>query len=517
MAGRNLFAEDAQPKKGRNLFANDGSVGPTVQNANLDALSKLTQNPVVEMRMEDFPMWQRPLVAADDLARKFAGGASFGYADKLASALNGTPLEQERRLTEIASNRAGSAGTAAELGGAVAAPLALGGAGLTLGGRLGTAGMSGVEGALARTAILAPEAAGYGALTAAGNDQNIKTGALLGLAGGTAGNLAGEAVGPLISKVAGLGQKKPSIPTADDIDALKKAAYKRAEDAGVIYTPQAVDRLKQKVVDAYTDVGYLPSEQTGARAVLKEINKLQGQNVTFTGLDAIRKQAGGAFQPMNKTNNKLVNEAKRAIDDLIDNPRPSDFLGGDTAATSAAAKEARDYAQRQFKLNDVEAAVQRAKRVSSGEGSGSNIENRTRQYIGKLQDKRGLSPDELAAIQKTNQGSLVHNALRLGGKLAPTGIVSTAGSLGTGYGVGGPVGAIAAPIVGMSSKLISDALTKKNVNQLVKVIAAGGDASATRAAPNALQRLTQSKRDAIARALMALGVNLGATQAPVQQ
>jgi hypothetical protein len=58
---------------------------------------------------------------------------------------------------------------------------------------------------------------------------------------------------------------------------------------------------------------------------------------------------------------------------------------------------------------------------------------------------------------------------------------------------------------GMGAKAIADNLTQQNVKKLADIVLAGGQKSATKAAPNAVQRLSQAKRDEIARFLMSIG------------
>ena len=53
---------------------------------------------------------------ADDAIRLAASGMTAGYADKIASYLGGTPLEEERGKTEAARNRLGLLGTGASVG-----------------------------------------------------------------------------------------------------------------------------------------------------------------------------------------------------------------------------------------------------------------------------------------------------------------------------------------------------------------------------------------------------------------
>ena len=463
-------------------------------------------------RYEAMPEWRKGLVAATDVADLVANGMSLGFGNKLAAGLRAPftdktysqELEAMRGATEGARQRAGSAATAAELTGAIAAPVAAAKTGLTLAGRFGTGAMQGAKGLLARTGLMGVEGAGYGALTAAGNDEDITQGAGYGAVGGSLGNVAGEAISAGVGKVAGAFNKKPNIPSLDELRSLKDAAYDQAERAGVVFTPQGLDRLKSEITAEFANRGFLPANEPGAAAVLGEIDKLAGQNVTMKGLDSVRKMAGNAFIPGNNSNNSLTGVITSKIDDLLANPGSNDVLVGNSTAGAEAYKEARDYASRLFKAEKVQKAVDSADLRAASTGSGGNVDNATRQNLRRILEKeRGLKPDEKAALEAVVRGTPTQNALRLAGKLSPSGNGLMA-ALGVGGAMVNPaIGALS--LGGMGAKAAADSMTGKNVAKLAEILRAGGNASATQAAPNAVQRLAQSKRDALSRILMGIG------------
>ncbi|MER9306599.1 hypothetical protein [Mesorhizobium sp. M0496] len=156
------------------------------------------------------PTALKPLVALNDTVRLMADGATFGYADKFAATMNslisGSSYEDElaaaRAGTQDARDRAGSAGTAAEVLGAYLSGGGLGNAGITLTGRFGTVAMEGLSGLLARTGLVATEGAAYGALEAAGHDQPIGNGATSGALWGAGGGVLAEGLSTIFSQLA---------------------------------------------------------------------------------------------------------------------------------------------------------------------------------------------------------------------------------------------------------------------------------------------------------------------------
>jgi hypothetical protein len=442
--------------------------------------------------------------AADDVLRIGSNAITFGFRDKLAPYATGRTADEERGMTQAARDRAGTAGFATELLAGAAVPIGAARAGMTAMNAV-PAGLSGAKGLAARTGAMAADGSLYGAATAAGNDQDILSGMGMGAAAGAAGSLAGETLSAGIGKVAGAFNKKPAIPTAGDIDSMKRAAYKAADDAGVIFTPNAVNRVQAKVNANLADFGYDPELQPGVAVVLRRLDMLKGQNVTLGGLDTIRKVASNGYVPGNKSNNKAIADIIDAIDDVIGRPAKGDVLMGDAARGIPALKMARQLAARSAKLEKVTDAVQKADLRAASTGSGGNADNATRQNLRRILEKpRGFTADEKAALESVVRGTSGQNALRLAGKLSPSGSGLMA-ALGVGGAMVNPmIGALS--LGGMGAKAAADSMTGRNVQELAKIIAAGGSRAATQAPPNAVQALAQSKRDAIARALMGIGV-----------
>jgi hypothetical protein len=334
----------------------------------------------------------------------------------------------------------------------------------------------------------------------------VATGALIGGAAGGAGALAGEAISKGIGKVAGAFNKQPKIPTIDELNAAKNAAYQAADNAGVIFTPNAVNRVKGEVVSSLTKLGYDPALQPGAAAVVNRLSGLEGQNVTFTGLDTLRKVASNGYIPGNKSNNKAVSEIVKAIDNVTTSPRAGDVLTGNADAAGKIIKQARELAQRSAKAEQLDYAVQSAANRAASSGSGGNVDNATRQNIRKMLERgRGFSPDERAAMQQVIDGTSGQNALRLAGKLSPQGnglmLALQAGAAGASGGATVPLA-----MAGGAAKWAADRGTQNSVDELSRIIRAGGSRSQAFAPPNTVQRLAQSEKDRLMRLIMSGGL-----------
>lgn len=454
------------------------------------------------------PWYAQAGQAADDIARLAANGLTFGFADKLAGYMGGEGTEAERKKSEEAQNRAGLAGTVAELGGSFLpiAKAAQAGATLT---RLLPAGLTGAKGLAARTGALAAEGSGYGALSAVGHDQDVGQGAALGALAGAAGNVAGEGLSKSAQKLAGSFSKKPPTMSADDLRTAKDAAYRRTDDIGVRYTPQAFDDLIEGMSDELSASKLNPLRHPKAASMLEEIKAMSGDAPSLTQLDqlrqVVRRDVANAPDDAEKFfGQKMI----RNIDDFINSAGQNQVITGGADEAASAINRARDLNTRLRKTEDVGEAVEAARLRAGSTGSGGNIDNATRQDLRQVLKKgKNWTPDERKAFEKVIIGTGGQNALRLAGKLSPQGSGLMA-ALGVGGAMANPMLGLPA-LAGIGAKAVADKSTSRAVEDLMRIIAAGGQKSATRAPKNAAQRLAESERESLARLLMTAGVTAG--------
>jgi hypothetical protein len=127
----------------------------------------------------------------------------------------------------------------------------------------------------------------------------------------------------------------------------------------------------------------------------------------------------------------------------------------------------------------VTEAAARGELNAAAAGSGGNRENASRQALKALRNNksamRGFTVDENEALMRAIVGTPDQNALRLVGKLSPTGIVSGALSSGAGYQMGGPIGAVAIPAAGYVARKGAEQMQDGFVQDLVDSTMAGGN------------------------------------------
>jgi hypothetical protein len=461
----------------------------------------------VQAEYNDKPWYAKAGQAVDDTVRMIANGASLGYADKLAGYMNGTGTQAERALSQEAKDRAGGAGTAAEVIGAVMTPMAAARNGASLMPLAGS--MPGVSGTLARSGLAAVEGAGYGGVGAAGNDQNVANGIVNGAAFGAAGNAGAEALIKGAKGVSGMFAAKPTVPSMGEVTQGAKDAYRATDDLGVMYSPQYAERLNNGVRDTLADFGYDPALHPGAKAVIDRLEALQGQNTTFKGVDSIRRVANQGYKPGEKGNNAIVSKIVGLIDNSVAAPQAGDVLAGDSQAAAEAVAKARELFSRSAKADSIGNAAERAGRNAAASGTGWNEENALRASLKSLRNDpnamRGFKPDEIELLDKAIAGTPDQNLLRHIGRLAPTGVLSAGIGMGggsaIGTAIGGPVGtavgATAVPAVGFAARMGATKMEENSISQLLDVILSGGTKAGGLPKPTGVQQALTANQDDI--------------------
>jgi hypothetical protein len=265
--------------------------------------------------------------------------------------------------------------------------------------------------------------------------------------------------------------KLKDVPTGDELKAASHAAYKRADDAGIIVAQPALRQLHSQVVDDLTEFGYDADLHPRIKTALGKIEKLASDadeagnpiHATLKGLDTTRQVVKAAGDSLVKGEQALAGKITERIDDLIARlDHPGNTIMGDAAKGSEAIKEARGLWHQARKAELIENAIEGAKLRASTTGSGANVEN---------------------AIMRAARGSVSQNVLRGIGKLAPSGVVSM--GMGGGVGalagglVGAPaVGAVAVPAIGFAAKQAADRGTRLQAEALHKAALGGQIAKA---------------------------------------
>lgn len=399
----------------------------------------------------------------DDAVRGAADTMTFGLADEIAAkmgSLTGVGGEAGNYDANLAAQRERDAqGGPERFAGQVAGAFVLpGGGAKTL---TGAAASGAAQGA----------AYGFGS-----GEGGVAERAKSAVEGGAVGAGIGVGVRKL-ANILGSRAAAKAIPSNEGLRKMADAAYETADRAGVIFRPEGLQRLTGEITQDLAAFGYHPKLQPRVGVVLDELQRVSQEPITLKGMDVLRRIAKSASASNDASERALGQKIVGKIDDFIVSASPDEMLAGDAKGAQNALIYARSLWGRMRKSEMADVALLKAERRAASTGAGGNADNAMRQNIRGLLDNpktaRGMTKAEKAAAEKVVRGTLPQNALRLAGKLAPTGAVSGVLSSGAGYGLAGPIG-LALPLVGAGAKALADKMTVRNVQKLSEIIRTGG-------------------------------------------
>lgn len=265
-----------------------------------------------------------------------------------------------------------------------------------------------------------------------------------------------------------LAQAPKAAPSIEELRQLKDAAYKRAEDAGITISEGSLKGLKTRIAKIRTNATLHPD----TTAAIKEIFDAKGE-LSLSQLDELRQIANGAKASLKADDQRLAFEVVDTIDEYIENLSAKDVTGG-KVADAAALKEARGYYARLKKSEDIQELFRRAEIKAGANYTQSGLENALRGEFKALalnkNRMRRFNAQERAAIERVAKGAPMENALRLIGKMAPTGTVS--GMLGAIVSAAVP-GGVALPLLGLGGRAAATKMTLRNANAAEELMRRG--------------------------------------------
>ena len=270
-----------------------------------------------------------------------------------------------------------------------------------------------------------------------------------------------------------------AAPTISELRRTADAAYKAADDAGLVIANDSFGRFAQRLTGMAKSMGLDKDIQPKATAAIRRITEAadSGQPVRLEDFEILRRVVGAARSSVDASERKIGTAIVREMDDYISRIGGPDVIAGDPKAASEALSAARNAWSRMSKSETVQEAIEKAG-IRAGQFSGSGFENALRTQFRQIsmnnKRMRGFTQEEQAAIKKVAMGGPVDNAFRALGKLAPTGVVSAGFSGGAGYAMGGPIGAVVLPAVGGGARKVATKMTERNVQNLDDMVRAGG-------------------------------------------
>jgi hypothetical protein len=333
-----------------------------------------------------------------------------------------------------------------------------------------------------------------------------------GLVGSLVGGAAGAAIGGLThSFLPGFRERRAQAratargPEPEDIKDAARQFYQQLDNAGITYDANAYGQLPRNVATELMQAGYNPamSQHAGIAPLVNELDSIvqhasaNGGAVPFERLQQLRTMATDVAASNEPGARRLAGIVRNNIDDFVENTTPSQgFLGGPTA--NNLWRQARGMWQRASKTEDLLWNVTKAERRAAGNNSGGNEQNALRQNVRGMLDRaekpgryNPYTPEETAAMQATNDGTLLQNGLRsFGNTFGGSGIaplvsggasdgIPTALGVSPGLAAGIGVGLYGA---GRGARTMSTRMAQNRVDDLVRLFATGSQAPAAAAA-----------------------------------
>ncbi|MCP5015632.1 MAG: hypothetical protein GY938_10205 [Ketobacter sp.] len=271
-----------------------------------------------------------------------------------------------------------------------------------------------------------------------------------------------------------------AVPSVDQLKTTARAVYNEIDNLGVSLQPKAYNGLVNKLNIVAKRQGIDPDITPKATKALQRFEARLGDSPTLSEVDTMRKVAQNAAKSIEPAEAALGATLVGTIDDFLDNIRPTALKGTETAVDIGKRyKVARTLWGRARRSELLGEAFGKARLQASGFENG--IRTQFRQILNNKKQRKFFQKDELAAMRRVVQGSKKENLARLIGKLGFSEGSATqliGGSLGVAGGavVGGPVGAVAVPLIGQVSKKLAQRMTARNAEFADQVIRSGRSA-----------------------------------------
>jgi hypothetical protein len=458
---------------------------------------------------------------SEGLASRVLQGGTLGFGDEILAGLE-TPIEMARRgvgpsegykyakafqdvKRDEARRNTGAFGTAAEIGGSFlpsgvvakgvqrffGAPAAAGTA-LTTGGS--ATNLPAVAGqVLPKAQKLNPfgQSVATGAITGGvqGAGEEGTDGIVPGMVAGAAGGAAGHALGSVLDRGAGLVNGAPRVAPAPSTDAIHDAAqnaYDAFTNAGGLFTQQGVNDLSSAIRTRLQNEGWAPELAPQVTALLRRLESYRQGGASGVGqmtpreLQTLRKIASNISKSADDQTSFYGGVLTDELDNFLSVANPAHFTGrpgGASQADLAYTLQGANKLWSQYKKSaDIDLAKWKAENRAASTYSGGNENNAFRQNLKSLWEKRGregFTPDENAAFQTAVRGGTAENVARGVGKLAASrGGLSAMAQLAA--MLHSPHIAIPLEVTAEGAKYLGDRLTRRNLEEVSRVVRNGG-------------------------------------------
>lgn len=407
-----------------------------------------------------------------NMAAQFGDGLTLGMTKRAAGALDPFKTHDDFKAHDarMHKERPWESGIS-EVGGALAGLGKLASAGGTAT-RFVNSGAKGLPKAAQMTAALGADGAAIAGTQALIDGKSLKdagnqalTGGAVGAAAHPALSIAGKGIGHLLKSK----PVKAALPSLDDLKAVKDAAYKRVDGAGIRYSRDQVKELVRGIGDDVRLTGPAARNRGPVADVVRRLNTVGDDGIDLSTLEDIR----GMTSP-----NKVSATPTELRDSVLAKNNFDEFMGGITPQvgknanelTNQARKEARTF----IKARELDELLENASLDASSNRVPDPIFSQrkaVKNYLKK--NKRTLTKDEAAAMEKFVKLSPTQGVADFMAKNARGQMGTYLGAGAGGYMFGGPVGAMALPTAGYVARKAGEKSLQRDLDDLIRVIRTG--------------------------------------------
>lgn len=289
--------------------------------------------------------------------------------------------------------------------------------------------------------------------------------------------------------------KAPSVLKPAELGPAKEAAYKAVDASGFRFGRKQVAALADDFGKSVAGSALSKSAKDDAGEIITYTRSLSKGDLSLSDLEKLRGDIYQAMVVKGGDTGRLGAAFRAKIDDMID-------AVGDTTVREARALNAR--VKKADVVTRASLSADRAAERAYGGDYGRKLKDRLNPLVDELmpnRNLRGATPDEKAALERLVRGTKVQNAAstvagmldprRLGGKIM-------AGITGAGGGAGAPfTGGLSLLVpttqmgTGLALTQVASNAAKRNLDDLVKLIAAGGSRQAVARVPTKASERTE--------------------------
>lgn len=305
-----------------------------------------------------------------------------------------------------------------------------------------------------------------------------------------AASIGGAVLGGIAgAKVLTPSATKAAVPTYRELKDAATADYNAARNSGLELHPQGVASFASKVEQDLSgpNYGFTGGQFGDAPKTFAVLDTLQkppaGAVVTASNIDAVRKNLGRlSRETLEGKPTPDAAAASVALENLgkyTENIPQSHILAGDAADYVRATKQGNANYSAAQRVRTFDAKINKAENNAAG-GIATSLENQiksqARTILNNPKAQRGFSAEELAALQRINDGTLGSNILRQAGR-GGAGVIPIMGQIAAAPGVfaaGGPAATIAQVLVAgglYGARKGSEAITKSRAEKLAEMLA----------------------------------------------